>query len=138
MINDKGFDELFADFHPQMNDGKAFVESVSRKLEAIDMVKQYQQAQISKYRKRVILAFATGAVVGIFMMVMAAFLPSPMDLFVISVKSDMIRMLIENMKYVVMLICGFLLFYGIYGIIATHDDLKMLLDEKKNNITSPL
>ncbi len=131
MINDKEFDELFADFHPQMNDGKAFVDSVSRKLEAIEMVKQYQEMQACKYRKRVILAFATGAVVGIFMMVIATFLPSPMDLFVISVKSDMIRMLIENMKYVVMLICGFVLFYGIYGIIATHDDLKLLIAEKK-------
>ena len=131
MISDKEFDELFADFHPQMNDDKAFVESVSRKLEAIDMVKQYQKAQICKYRKRAILTFVIGVVIGIFMMVIAVLLPSPMDLFVISVKSDFIRMLIENMKYVVMLICAFALFYGIYSIIATHDDLKLLMAEKK-------
>lgn len=131
MIDDKEFDKLFADFHPQMNDDKAFVESVSHKLEAVDMVKQYQEAQLGKYRKRAVLAFVIGAVIGGLVMLVAAFLPSPMDLFVISVKSDFIRMLIENMKYVVMLLCGFALFCGIYSIIATHDDLKMLLEEKK-------
>ncbi|MBR3115572.1 MAG: hypothetical protein IKH47_07345, partial [Bacteroidaceae bacterium] len=50
MEKDKMIEELFADFHPELNDNGRFMASLNRKLDAIEYIKKMQEAQLRRYR----------------------------------------------------------------------------------------
>ncbi len=77
MNKDKALEELFLANKPQFDDKDAFMASLSKRLEAVEYIKQYQEATIRRYKMAMVVAFLAGLVVG--GIAIAYLLTSPTD-----------------------------------------------------------
>lgn len=138
MIDDKKLDELLASYKPVVNGDDRFMKDVNRRLDAIDYALKYRDMQMRQYRRKALFCFVAGAIVGVLMTVAVILLPSPAELFVFSVKSKILLAVIDNLHYVILSVCALMLVYGLYGVMATREDLRLYsLLQKKVKLTLP-
>ena len=64
MNRDKALEELFLANKPQFDDKEAFMASVTKRLDAVEYIKQYQEATIRRYKTAMVVAFLAGLIVG--------------------------------------------------------------------------
>ena len=77
MNKDRALEELFLANKPQFDDKEAFMTSLTKRLDAVEYIKQYQEAIIRRYKMAVVVAFLAGLVVG--GIAIAYLLASPSD-----------------------------------------------------------
>lgn len=61
---DTALEEMFARYQPDLGDSEKYMEAFSKKLEAVEFVKQYQEVQVRRHRKIMALVFAMGVLTG--------------------------------------------------------------------------
>ena len=64
MNKDKALEELFLAQKPHFDDSDAFMASLTKRLDAVEYIKQHQEATIRRYKMAVVVAFFAGLVVG--------------------------------------------------------------------------
>ncbi len=64
MNKDKALEELFLAHKPHFYDNDAFMASLIKRLDAVEYIKQHQEATIRRYKMAMVVAFVAGLVVG--------------------------------------------------------------------------
>ena len=64
MNKDKALEELFLVHRPHFDDSDAFMESLTKRLDAVEFIKQHQEAIIRRYKLAVVAALVVGLIVG--------------------------------------------------------------------------
>lgn len=64
MNKDKALEELFLAHKPHFDDGDAFMASLTKRLDAVEYIKQHQEATIRRYKMAMVVAFLAGLIVG--------------------------------------------------------------------------
>ena len=64
MNRDKALEELFLANKPQFDDKEAFMASLTRRLDAVEYIKQHQEATLRRYKMAMVAAFLAGLIVG--------------------------------------------------------------------------
>ena len=64
MTKDKALEELFLAQTPHFDDGDEFMKKLSKRLEAVEIVKQYQERTLHRYKVMMVAAFVVGIVSG--------------------------------------------------------------------------
>ena len=64
MNKDKALEELFLAQKPQFDDSDDFMASLTKRLDAVEYIKQHQEATLRRYRMAVVVAFLAGLIVG--------------------------------------------------------------------------
>jgi hypothetical protein len=77
MNKDKALEELFLDHKPHFDDSDAFMASLTKRLDAVEYIKQHQEATIRRYKMAMVLAFVAGLLSG--GAAVAYILSTPMD-----------------------------------------------------------
>ena len=60
MNKDKALEELFLAQKPHFDDRDAFMASLTKRLDAVEYIKQHQEATIRRYKMAVVVAFLAG------------------------------------------------------------------------------
>lgn len=64
MNKDKALEDLFLANKPLFDDNDAFMASLTKRLDAVEYIKQHQEATIRRYKMAVVAVFIAGFVVG--------------------------------------------------------------------------
>ena len=64
MNKDKALEDLFLAQKPQFDDKDAFMASLTKRLDAVEYIKQHQEATLRRYKMAVVVAFLAGLIVG--------------------------------------------------------------------------
>ena len=64
MTKDKELEQLFLAQKPHFDDSAEFMEKLTKRLEAVEFVKQYQERTIRRYRIVMVTAFVVGIICG--------------------------------------------------------------------------
>ena len=64
MTKDKAIEDLFLAQTPHFDDGEEFMQKLTKRLEAVEFIKQYQERTIRRYRTVIAVAFVVGIVSG--------------------------------------------------------------------------
>ena len=64
MTKDKELEELFLAQKPTFDDSAEFMQKLTKRLEAVEFIKQYQERTIRRYRIVIAVAFVVGIVSG--------------------------------------------------------------------------
>ena len=115
MIEDKDLDKLFSSYKPEISQEDDFLRSLQHRMDAVDMVMEYRAREMRRHRRRAIVCFVAGTVVGVLLAVLARLLPSPVELFQLTVSSGILLFLLNNVHYAVMALCSLVSVYGIVG-----------------------
>ena len=126
MNKDKALEELFLANKPHFDDSDAFMASLTKRLDAVEYIKQHQEATLRRYKMAMVVTFLSGLIVG--GIAIAYILSTPMDVPVVSFKTQfaLLQWLVENSRIITVTAISLLMTFGITSFIGNIQELKVM------------
>ncbi len=130
MTKDKALEELFLAQKPQFDDHAAFMARLNRRLDAVEFVKQHQEAVIRRYRMAMVVTFVVGIVCGGVSVMWLLSSPLNVPLFTFSVQIDWLMWLAENSR---LIIAGALSLFMTLSIISIINNVMEIISSRQSH-----
>ncbi len=136
MNKDKALEEFFLANKPHFNDSDAFMASLTKRLDAVEYIKQHQEVAIRRYKMTVVIAFLAGIVSGI--IAMTYILSTPMDVPVFTFKNQyfLLQWLSENSRFITATAISLLMTVGITSFFGNIQELMSMRHSLHHQRTS--
>ena len=123
MSKDKALEELFLAQKPHFDDKADFMSALNRRLDAVEYVRQHQEATIRRYKMAMVVAFIVGVVSGAVTLAFVLSMPTDMPLFTVHVQSGILVWLAENSRIILTTLLALLMSFGMMSIISNIHDI---------------
>ena len=137
MNKDKALEELFLAQTPHFDDQDTFMSSLSQRLDAVEYIKQHQEATLRRYKLAMVVAFLAGIIVG--GIAIAYLLTSPTDVPVFNFDTHhlfFLEWLCGNSRLVTVTAISLLLTIGIISFISNIQELMSMRHSLQNQRVS--
>ena len=123
MNKDKALEELFLAQKPHFDDSDAFMASLTKRLDAVEYIKQHQEATIRRYKMAMFVALVVGIISG--GVAVAYILSTPMEVPVFTIKSQFSLMLWlgEHSRFITVVAISLLMTFGITAFISNVQEM---------------
>ncbi len=126
MTRDKALEELFLVQQPHFDDQADFMAALTRRLDAVEYVRQHQEATLRRYRMAMVAAFVVGLVSGAVTLAFVLSVPADVPLFTFHGQSVLLLWLAQNSRLLSATVLALLLSLGTMSIIRNiHDILRI-------------
>ena len=133
MNKDKALEELFLAQKPQFNDSEAFMASLAKRLDAVEFIKQHQEATIRRYKMAMVAAFVVGIISGGVTIAFVLSAPATVPLFSVQMQTGALAWLAANSRPIVTTALTLLMTIGLISIITNIQDI-MSMRNKRNAV----
>ncbi len=133
MNKDKALEDLFLAQKPQFDDSKAFMASLNKRLDAVEYIKQHQEATIRHYKMALVVAFVVGIISGAVTIAFLLSTPAVVPLFTCRVQTGWLSWLAANSRVLTATALSLLITFGLISIISNIQDIRSMRDECKTN-----
>ena len=123
MEKDKKLEELFLAQKPTFDDQAQFMAQLTRRLDAVEYVRQHQEATLRRYKLAMVAAFVVGIVSGAVTMAFVLSTPVDVPLFTFSVESSILLWIAENSRIIATTALALLMSFGIMSILSNVQDI---------------
>ena len=123
MEKDKKLEELFLAQKPTFDDKADFMATVTRRLDAVEFVRQHQEASLRRYKLAMVAAFVVGIISGAVTMAFVLSMPTDVPLFTLSVESSILLWVAENSRIIATTTLALLMSFGIMSIFSNVQDI---------------
>ena len=117
MNKDKELEELFLAQKPQFDDNAVFMARLTKRLDAVEYVKQHQEATIRNYKKAMVAAFIVGIISGAVTIAFLLSTPANVPLFTFNQQAKWLIWLAENSRLIVSTALALLMSFGTISVI---------------------
>lgn len=133
MNKDKALEDLFLAKKPQFDDSEAFMASLNKRLDAVEYIKQHQEATIRHYKMALVVAFVVGVISGAVTIAFLLSTPAAVPLFTFRVQTGWLSWLAANSRVLTATALSLLISFGLISIIGNIQDIRRMRDECKTN-----
>ena len=126
MTKDKALEELFLAQTPHFDDNADFMAKLTKRLDAVEYIKQHQEATIRRYKMATVAAFVVGIISGAGAMVFLLSMPVEAPLFTFDVQSDILQWLLNNSRLITSSALALLMSFGLASVIANIQDIMLM------------
>ena len=133
MNKDKELEELFLAQQPHFDDNEAFMASLNKRLDAVEYVKQHQEATIRRYKWAMVAAFVVGIISGAITIAFVLSMPAEIPLFTFNVHSVMLLWLSEHSRIIVTTALSLFMGFGVFSIFGNVMDIVNMRRQLVNN-----
>ena len=126
MKKDKALEELFLAQKPQFSDNADFMKSLTKRLDAVEYIKQHQEATIRRYKMMMVAAFVVGIISGAVSIGYVLSMPADVPLFTFQVQTGLLLWLAENSRLIAATGLSLLMTLGIISIISNVQDIQRM------------
>ena len=123
MEKDKNLEELFLAQKPTFDDQTQFMAQLTRRLDAVEYVRQHQEATLRRYKLAMVAAFVVGIVSGAVTIALILSTPVDVPLFTFSVESSILLWIAENSRLIATTAIALLMSFGIMSILSNVQDI---------------
>lgn len=123
MNKDKELEELFLAQKPHFDDNEAFMASLNKRLDAVEYIKQHQEAAIRRYKLIMVVAFVVGIISGGVAMAFVLSLPAEVPLFMFNTQSASLLWLSKHSRIIVTTALSLLMGLGVFSIFGNVVDI---------------
>ena len=123
MNKDKELEELFLAQQPHFDDNEAFMASLNKRLDAVEYVKQHQEATIRRYKWAMVAAFVVGIISGAITLAFVLSMPAEVPLFTFNAQSAVLIWLSEHSRIIVTTALSLLMGFGVFSIFGNVMDI---------------
>ena len=134
MEKDKKLEELFLSQKPTFDDKADFMAMVTRRLDAVEFVRQHQEATLRRYKLSMVAAFIVGIVSGAVTMAFVLSTPADVPLFTLSVESSILLWIAEHSRVIATTVLALLMSFGIMSILSNVQDILAIRHKSMQNI----
>ena len=123
MMKDKALEDLFLAQKPHFSDNADFMASLTKRLDAVEYLKQHQEATIRRYKMMMVAAFVVGIISGAVAITYVLSIPADVPLFAFQVQTGFLLWLTENSLLIAATGLSLLMTMGIISIISNIQDI---------------
>ena len=123
MNKDKELEELFLAQQPHFDDNEDFMASLNKRLDAVEYVKQHQEATIRRYKWAMVAAFVVGIISGAITIAFVLSMPAEVPLFTFNAQSAILIWLSEHSRIIVTTALSLLMGFGVFSIFGNVMDI---------------
>lgn len=123
MNKDKTLEELFLAKQPHFDDNEDFMASLNKRLDAVEYVKQHQEATIRRYKWAMVAAFVVGIISGAITIAFVLSMPAEVPLFTFNAQSAILIWLSEHSRIIVTTALSLLMGFGVFSIFGNVMDI---------------
>ena len=126
MNKDKALEDLFLAQKPQFDDSDDFMASLTKRLDAVEYIKQHQEATLRRYKMAAVVAFVAGIISGAIAMIYI--LSTPMDVPVFTFRNQffLLQWLCDNSRLIIVSVISLLMTLGSISIINNVQEIKSM------------
>ena len=133
MNKDKELEELFLAQQPHFDDNEAFMATLNKRLDAMEYVKQHQEATIRRYKWAMVAAFVVGIISGAITIAFVLSMPAEIPLFTFNAQSVMLLWLSEHSRIIVTTALSLFMGFGVFSIFGNVMDIVNMRRQLVNN-----
>ncbi len=133
MTKDKALEELFLAQKPHFSDKDDFMSALTKRLEAVEYIRQHQEATIRRYKMVMVAAFIIGVISGAVSIALVLSTPADIPLFNFRVQTGFLLWLTENSRIIVATALSMLMTMGIISIINNVQDILHMRKDLANS-----
>lgn len=126
MEKDKELEDLFLAQKPHFDDSADFMAALTKRLDAVEFVKQHQEATIRRYKMVAVVAFVVGIISGGVSIAFMLSAPADVPLFDFDVQTGFIGWLAENSRLIATTILALLMTGGVISIFTNVQDIRLM------------
>ena len=123
MTKDKALEELFLARQPHFADGDDFMAALTKRLDAVEYIKQHQEATIRRYKMAMVAAFLVGIFSGALTMLYVLSMPADVPLFTFRMQAGLFLWLTENSRLIAAMTIALFMSIGLMSIISNVQDI---------------
>lgn len=123
MTKDKALEELFLAQKPHFTDNADFMAALTKRLDAVEYIKQHQEATVRRYKILMVAAFVVGIVSGAVSIAYVLSTPVDVPLFTFHVQTGFLLWLAENSRLITATALSLLMSLGLISIISNVQDI---------------
>ena len=123
MTKDKALEELFLAQKPHFTDNADFMAALTQRLDAVEYIKQHQEATVRRYKMLMVAAFVVGIVSGAVSIAYVLSTPADVPLFTFHVQTGFLLWLAENSRLITATALSLLMSLGLISIISNVQDI---------------
>lgn len=138
MKKDKALEELFLAQQPHFDDSDDFMASLTKRLDAVEYLKQYQEATIRRYKMAMVAVFVVGVISGAVAITYLLSAPADVPLFTFHVQTGFLLWLAENARILIAIALSLLMSWGFISILANVQDIMNMRKEGRVLYTNSL
>ena len=123
MMKDKALEDVFLAQKPHFADNANFMATLTKRLDAVEFIKQHQEATIRRYKMLMVAAFVVGIVSGAGSIAYLLSTPADVPLFTFQAQTGFLLWLAENSRLIAATGLSLLMTLGIISIISNVQDI---------------
>lgn len=123
MTKDKALEELFLAQTPHFTDSDRFMASLTKRLDAVEYLKQYQERTIRRYKMMMVAAFVVGIISGGVAIAVVLSTPIQVPLVSFQVQTGFLLWLSENSRLIATAGLSLLMSFGLISIVSNVQDI---------------
>jgi len=123
MEKDKELEELFLAQNTHFDDGADFMAALTKRLDAVEYLKQHQEATIRRYKMAMVVAFVVGIISGGISIGYLLTAPADEPLFSFELHNAVLVWLAENSRMIAATALALLMSFGVISIFRNVQDI---------------
>ncbi len=124
MKENMSLEEIFSTYQPELGDRDEYMKSLSRKLEAVELVKHYYEQQARRYKIAVIFALVLGIFIGGVGISLITMFPSELPIFTFGARHHLLVFLEEHSRSILLMLISLLMSMAFMGILNMWNEIK--------------
>ena len=123
MMKDKALEELFLAQRPKFDDKDEFMARLTKKLDAVEYLRQYEEANLRRYKYAMVAAFVAGIVFGGALLALVLSTPSELPLFTFHASSGILLAIEQYSRTIATIVLSLIMGLGIISIVSNVLDI---------------
>lgn len=123
MMKDKALEELFLAQRPKFDDKDEFMARLTQKLDAVEYLRQYEEANLRRYKYAMIAAFVVGFIAGGALFALVLSTPSELPLFTFHASSGILLAIEQYSRTIATIVLSLVMGLGIISIVSNVLDI---------------
>lgn len=134
MTKDKTLEGLFQAQTPHFTDNAQFMARLTQRLDAVEYIRQYQEANLRRYKMAIVAAFAVGIVSGAITIGFILSQPADMPLFTLQTQSSILLWIVQSSRTIIVSLLAMLMTFGFLSIVGNVYDLKRMRERMSGEL----
>ena len=130
MTKDKALEDIFLSQKPHFDDHDAFMANLTKRLDAVEFIRQHQEAAIRRYKMAMVVAFIVGIVSGAVTMIFILSTPADVPLFTFRFETSILLWLAKNSRPIAATALALAMTLSMLSIINNVQDIMRMLSVK--------
>ncbi len=123
MNKDKALEELFLAHKPHFDDSDDFMASLTKRLDAVEYIKQHQEETIRRYKMAIVAAFVAGIISGAITIVFILSTPMNVPVFTFDTQIAILQWITAHSRFISVAILSLLMTFGITAFISNIQEI---------------